>query len=275
MSEPLRTERPGFGQGPVLTLRGITKTFLTKKHELAALGPVDFEEGEGEFVCIVGPSGCGKSTLLSIVAGLEKPDTGEAVFEGRPIRRAEPDRIVLFQELALFPWLTVLGNVEFGLRLKGVRRRQRREIARRHLKMVRLRAFENSFVHELSGGMKQRAALARALSIEPRMLLMDEPFGALDAQTRDVLLLELQDLWARTGKTILFITHNVFEAVCLGDRVITMTRRPGRIKSTFHIRLPRPRRIEDQAVIELAARVREDLRTEMDEEQDLEREGGL
>ncbi|MGH9866592.1 MAG: ABC transporter ATP-binding protein [Candidatus Polarisedimenticolia bacterium] len=270
MSEPLEVERPGPGQAPVLSLRGITRTFLTKNQELAALGPIDFEESEGEFVCIVGPSGCGKTTLLSIVAGLETPDTGQALFEGRPIRRAEPSRIVLFQDLALFPWLTVLGNVEFGLRLKGVRRRERHEIARRHLKMVRLRAFENSFVHELSGGMKQRAALARALAIEPRMLLMDEPFGALDAQTRDVLLLELQDLWARTGKTILFITHNVFEAVCLGDRVITMTRRPGRIKSTFHIPLPRPRRIEDDAVLDLAARVRDDLRTEMDEDQELQ-----
>jgi NitT/TauT family transport system ATP-binding protein len=250
----------------VLTLHGITKAFLTKQHELAALGPVDLEESEGEFVCIVGPSGCGKSTLLSIVAGLETPDTGEAVFEGRPIRRAEPDRIVLFQELALFPWLTVLGNVEFGLRLKGVPRRARREIARDHIKMVRLRGFEHSFVHELSGGMKQRAALARALAIQPRMLLMDEPFGALDAQTRDVLLLEIQELWARTGKTILFITHNVFEAVCLGDRVITMTRRPGRIKNTFPVRLPRPRRIEDDAVLALAAQVRDDLRTEMEEE---------
>jgi NitT/TauT family transport system ATP-binding protein len=249
----------------VLRINGVSKTFLTKQHELAALGPIDLGAREGEFVCIVGPSGCGKSTLLMIVAGLESPDTGEVVFDGRRVQGPGPERLVLFQDLGLFPWLTVLGNVEFGLRLKGVRRAERKEIARRHLRMVRLEAFEHAALHELSGGMKQRAALARALAIEPRMLLMDEPFGALDAQTRDMLLIELQELWARTGKTVFFVTHNVYEAACLGDRVITMTRRPGRVKGTFHVTLPRPRRVEDAGVTALAARIREDLRGEQDE----------
>jgi NitT/TauT family transport system ATP-binding protein len=255
-------ESPGT---QVLQIRGVTKTFLTKQHELAALGPIDLDAREGEFVCIVGPSGCGKSTLLAIVAGLEAPDTGEVIFDGRRVAGPGPDRLVLFQDLGLFPWLTVMGNVEFGLRLKGVPRSQRREIARRHLRLVRLGAFENASLHELSGGMKQRAALARALAIEPRMLLMDEPFGALDAQTRDMLHLELQELWARTRKTVFFVTHNVYEAACLGDRVITMTRRPGRVKGIFQAGFPRPRRIEDPDVAALAGRIREDLRGELDE----------
>ena len=251
--------------GEVLRINGVTKTFLTKQHDLAALGPIDLDAREREFVCIVGPSGCGKSTLLSIVAGLESPDTGEVMFDGRRVEGPGPERLVLFQELGLFPWLTVLGNVEFGLRLKGVPRAQRREIARRHIRMVRLAGFEHAALHELSGGMKQRAALARALAIEPRMLLMDEPFGALDAQSRDVLHIELQELWARTHKTVIFVTHNVNEAACLGDRVITMTRRPGRVKGMVHVNLPRPRRMEDPDVTALAVRIREDLRGEMEE----------
>ena len=251
--------------GTVLRLQGVTKTFMTREHHLAALGPIDIHAEEGEFVCIVGPSGCGKSTLLMIIAGLETPDRGDVLFDGREVHGPGPDRVVLFQELALFPWLTVRGNIEFGLRLRKVPRSVRREIADRHLRMVQLTAFEHAAVHQLSGGMKQRAALARALAIEPRMLLMDEPFGALDAQTRDRLQIELQELWARTRKTVLFITHNVFEAACLGDRVITMTRRPGRVKSMFSVSLPRPRRIEDPAVAEMAARIREDLRGELDD----------
>jgi len=251
--------------GTVLRLEGVTKTFMTRAHDRAALGPIDVHADEGEFVCIVGPSGCGKSTLLMIIAGLEVPDRGNVLFDGREVHGPGPERVVLFQELGLFPWLTVRGNVEFGLRLRKVPRAVRREIADRHLRMVQLTAFEHAPVHQLSGGMKQRAALARALAIEPRMLLMDEPFGALDAQTRDRLHIELQELWARTRKTVIFITHNVFEAACLGDRVITMTRRPGRLKSMFRVTLPRPRRIEDAAVAEMAARIREDLRGELED----------
>jgi NitT/TauT family transport system ATP-binding protein len=257
-------EAPSSGSA-VLRIQGVTRTFLTRQHELAALGPIDLEAREGEFVCIVGPSGCGKSTLLAIVAGLETPDTGEVIFDGRRVQGPGPDRLVLFQDLGLFPWLTVMGNIEFGLRLKKVPRARRQEIARRHLRLVRLGAFEHASLHELSGGMKQRAALARALAIEPRMLLMDEPFGALDAQTRDMLHMELQELWARTRKTVFFVTHNVYEAACLGDRVITMTRRPGRVKGVFRADFPRPRRIEDPDVAALAGRIREELRGELDE----------
>ncbi|HKY34211.1 MAG TPA: ABC transporter ATP-binding protein [Candidatus Polarisedimenticolia bacterium] len=263
------TRPEGASDASLVSVDRVSKTFLTKDHEVAALGPLDIRVREGEFLCILGPSGCGKTTLLSIIAGLETPDSGQVRFDGRPVAGPGPERIVLFQELGLFPWLTVLGNVEFGLRLRGIRRNERREMARRHLKMVRLSTFERSYVHELSGGMKQRAALARALAIDPRLLLMDEPFGALDAQTREVLHLELQDLWERTGKTVIFVTHNVEEAACLGDRVITMTRRPGRIKGTFDIRLQRPRRVEDPEVAAVAARIRHDLRGELDEAEGL------
>ncbi len=249
-----------------LEARNLTKSFRTRNGLLAALGPIDLTVSDGEFICIVGPSGCGKSTLLNIVAGLDRPDSGEILFAGQPITGPGPDRLVLFQELGLFPWLTVLGNVEFGLKLRGVDRTARRDSAQRWLRMVHLSGFQNASVHELSGGMKQRAALARALAMEPRMLLMDEPFGALDAQTRDMLHHELQQLWLETRRTVFFVTHNVYEAACLGDRVITFTRRPGRIKGQFVIDLPRPRRIENPEVTAFAARIRDDLRGEMEHE---------
>jgi len=257
---------PITGTAAALDARGLVKTFHTRGGRLAALGPIDLQVRDGEFICIVGPSGCGKTTLLNMVAGLDRPDAGEILSAGAPITGPGPDRLVLFQELGLFPWLTVLGNVEFGLRLRGVARKTRREAAQRYLKMVHLGGFEHASVHELSGGMKQRAALARALAMEPRMLLMDEPFGALDAQTRDMLHHELQQLWSETRKTVFFVTHNVYEAACLGDRVITLTKRPGRIKGEFSIDLPRPRRIENPQVTTLAARIRDDLRGEMEHE---------
>jgi len=258
-------------QGPKLTVRGVEKTFLSRLGSVSALGPIDVDIREGEFVCVVGPSGCGKTTLLNIVAGLEEPEVGEVCFDGKPIRGPGPDRIVLFQDLGLFPWMTVLGNVEFGLRLRGVRGKERRRSAIHYLRMVHLSGFQGSYVHELSGGMKQRVALARALAMDPVMLLMDEPFAALDAQTRDMLHQELQEIWSRTRKTILFVTHNVREAACLADRIITMTRRPGRIKREFHVDIPRPRQIEDPDVGCLAAQVREDLRDEIEAVLDEER----
>jgi NitT/TauT family transport system ATP-binding protein len=250
--------------GPKLRLRGVERTFRTGRGATAALGPLDLDVREGEFVCCVGPSGCGKTTLLNLVAGLEAPDRGEVIFDGRPVTGPGPDRIVIFQELGLFPWMTVLGNVEFGLKLRGVAAAERRERALRQLRLVHLTGFEQARVHELSGGMKQRVALARALAMDPVMLLMDEPFAALDAQTRDLLHQELQELWARTGTTILFVTHNVREAACLADRVVTFTVRPGRIKREFAVDAPRPRHIEDPAVGRLAVELREDLREEIE-----------
>src|SRR3970282_2101397 len=192
---------------------------------------------EGEFLCMVGPSGCGKSTLLNIMAGLDRPSSGTIWVDGQPMQATQQGHILIFQELGLFPWLSVRENVEFGLRMKGVAERERRERAREYIRLVHLSRFENSYIHELSGGMKQRVALARALALKPDVLLMDEPFAALDAQTRDRLHEELERLWQETNSTIVFVTHNMREAVRLGDRVILLTFRPGRIKSAFFVEL--------------------------------------
>jgi NitT/TauT family transport system ATP-binding protein len=246
-------------EAPLLDLRGVTKRFQTSRTNTLALDSVNLAAMPGEFLCIVGPSGCGKSTLLNIIAGLDGGYEGTATFDGHPIVGPGPERVVVFQEPALFPWLNVRANAEFGLKLKGVNGAARREVVDRYLDLVNLRKFERAFIHELSGGMRQRAQLARALAVEPRMLLMDEPFAALDAQTRDVLQQELQEIWARTGTTILFVTHNVREAVILADRVFVMTPSPGRLKREIPVDLPRPRAPESHSVVDLARLVRSEL----------------
>jgi NitT/TauT family transport system ATP-binding protein len=239
-----------------LRLRDISRAFPTPRGALLALENINLEVREGEFLCVVGPSGCGKSTLLNLMAGLDQPTHGEIWLNGRRIEGPGTDRALIFQELGLFPWLTVQENVEFGLRMQGVAKQDRRARSQQYLRLVHLARFETSYVHQLSGGMKQRVALARSLATEPDVLLMDEPFAALDAQTRDLLHEELARIWAETGKTIVFVTHNVREAVRLGSRVIVLTFRPGRIKSQFSITLPRPRHLEDP---ELALTAREVL----------------
>jgi NitT/TauT family transport system ATP-binding protein len=243
----------------LLVLRGISKRFRTKRQDTLALDDVSLEVRPREFICIVGPSGCGKSTLLNIAAGIDTDYEGETLFEGTRVRGTARERAVVFQEPALFPWLNVRANVEFGLKLRGVPKKQRREVVDRQLALVHLDQFQRAYVHELSGGMKQRAQLARALAVEPHMLLMDEPFAALDAQTRDDLQIELQSVWARIGTTVLFVTHNVREAVILGDRVVVMSPSPGRIKRIIDIPLERPRTPDDHAVADLAAQVRLEL----------------
>jgi NitT/TauT family transport system ATP-binding protein len=243
----------------LLELSGVSRRFRTKRHDTTALDNVSLTVNRGEFVCIVGPSGCGKSTLLNIVAGLDNPDGGRAVFDGRTINRPSADRIVVFQEPALYPWLNVSANVELGLKMAGKGRKERKELVARCIELVNLKRFAKAYMHELSGGMRQRVQLARALAVEPRMLLMDEPFAALDAQTRDVLQQELQEIWARTGATVLFVTHNVREAAILGDRVFVMTPAPGQIKREIAIDLPRPRAPESHSVVDLAARIRVEL----------------
>jgi NitT/TauT family transport system ATP-binding protein len=248
--------------GELLALSGVSRHFRTSRHETLALERVTLSIREGEFVCIVGPSGCGKSTLLNIAAGHDHPDEGEARFDGRPIRKPGRERMVVFQEPALYPWLNVRANVELGLKIAGRKRAERIRLVDRYLALVNLRKFERAYIHELSGGMKQRAQLARALAVEPRMLLMDEPFAALDAQTRDTLQQELQEICARTNATVFFVTHNVREAVILGDRVIVMTPAPGRLKTAIPIDLPRPRGPDSHAVVDLAARVRAELQHE-------------
>src|SRR3954447_13181638 len=217
-----------------LAVEGVSKTFRTRQTIVHALDDITLNVRPGEFVCMAGPSGCGKSTLLDIIAGLTKPDQGRVTADGLPVTGPGRHRLVMFQEPALFPWLDVLGNVLFGLKLvPGLTRRQRVEIALDYLRLVKLERFARSNVHELSGGMRQRVALARALAPDPRVLLMDEPFSSLDALTREQLYDDLQEIWQSRRKTILLVTHNVREAVCLGDRVVLLSTNPGRIHDVF------------------------------------------
>jgi len=233
-----------------LVVDGVSKSFKTQRQTVQALDNVSLNVREGEFLCLVGPSGCGKSTLLNIIAGLDSPDTGQVLADGKPVRAAGQERMMMFQESALFPWLDVTGNVLFGLKLKPkLTRKERREVAEFYLKLVGLEKFYDANIHELSGGMKQRVALARALAPNPRVLLMDEPFAALDAMTREQLYGDIQAIWQKRRKTIVFVTHNVREAACLGDRVVLFSPHPGRIQEQFTIDLPRPRDIN---TVELA-----------------------
>lgn len=244
-----------------LVLRGVGKSYAQDGGAVRALDAIDLEVAEGEFVCLVGPSGCGKSTLLALVAGLERPDQGEVLADGRPVTGPGRDRVVMFQDHALFPWKDVRRNVEFGLRWKpGLPRAARREVAEFYLRMVGLERFASAWVHELSGGMRQRVALARCLAPNPRVLLMDEPFAALDAMTRERLYGDLQEIWAARRKTIVLVTHNVREALTLGDRIVLMTPRPGRIHAEHRNDLPRPRDINAKDLAERAAALTARLR---------------
>jgi NitT/TauT family transport system ATP-binding protein len=242
-------------KGIPLKVEGISKVFTGRAGIVEALLPVNVEIQAGEFICLLGPSGCGKSTLLSIIAGLELPSTGRILANGDPIRGTGTDRVLLFQEAALFPWLDVQHNVEFGLRQAGIGKHEREATARHFIDLVHLHGFERSYVHQLSGGMRQRVAIARALALNPAVLLMDEPFGALDAFTRDSLHAELETIWAQTRKTVVFVTHNVREAVALGDRVLVFAPRPGRIVREFRIDLPRPRSLESHEVVDQTAEI--------------------
>lgn len=210
---------------------------------LAALSGVDFDVHDGEFLCIVGPSGCGKSSFLQMVAGLEPVSEGSLRIDGRAVQGPGADRGMVFQSYALFPWRTVLGNIEFGLELKPLSSRKRREIALHCAHMVGLRGFEDAYPRQLSGGMKQRVGIARALANDPEVLLMDEPFAAVDAQTREMLQEEVLSIWRDAKRTVLFVTHSVQEAVFLGSRIVVMTARPGRVKTIIEIDLPHPRDI--------------------------------
>jgi sulfonate transport system ATP-binding protein len=241
--------------GIPLRIAGVSKTFDGRTQTVEALRSVDLEVAAGEFVCLLGPSGCGKSTLLSIVAGLEAASSGTIWVDGREVHGPSTQLVLLFQEAALFPWLDVQGNVEFGLRQAGMPTRERVARARHFIELVHLKGFEHSYIHQLSGGMRQRVAIARALAIDPAVLLMDEPFGALDALTRDRLHAELESIWAATHKTVLFVTHNVREAAALGDRVLVFSPRPGRIVREFRIDLPRPRSLEDHALVDESAKI--------------------
>ena len=249
---------------PKVALDAISLSYKTTSGErLLALDKINLEVRPGEFLCIVGPSGCGKSTLLHLIAGLHPQTSGKVVVDGTPVNGPGTDRILIFQELGLFPWLTVGGNVEFGMKMKNVSKAEREEKVQYYLRLVHLSKFRDSYIHQLSGGMRQRVALARALATEPDVLLMDEPFAALDAQTRDLLHDELERIWAETGRTIIFVTHNVREAVRLGDRVALLTFRPGRVKQEFSVNLPRPRHMEQPDVARTSGDILNCLRDEI------------
>lgn len=240
----------------------ISLQHVTKQYQhTVALEDITFDVGDEEFVCLLGASGCGKSTLLNIIAGLDFPTQGLALLNDEPITGPGSDRVLILQEAALFPWLTVLGNVLFGLNLKPeLTASERREIAMDYLELVGLQKFAHAYVHELSGGMKSRLALVRGLAVNPKVLLMDEPFAALDALAREQIYEDIQRIWKQHKKTILFVTHNVSEAVCLGDRVIVFSPSPGRNKAEFRIDLPRSRDIRSLEVAKLSHEITNELR---------------
>ncbi|HVM30242.1 MAG TPA: ABC transporter ATP-binding protein [Candidatus Limnocylindrales bacterium] len=256
VSRPLSTQLPAAVPArTVLSIRGVRKTYGPVGNRVLALEGISLDVRRGEFLCLVGASGCGKSTLLNLITELDRPSGGEIVIDGRPS--------LLFQEAALFPWLTAAGNVQLPMKLAKVPRHRRDQQVERLLDLVHLSDFGDKLPHELSGGMRQRVAVARALAQDADILLMDEPFGSLDAMTRDLLHDELERIWRETGVTVLFVTHDVREAVRLGDRIVVLTSRPGRVADEFVVDLPRPRNIASAEVGALAASVTERLRAEV------------
>ncbi|PAD70392.1 ABC transporter ATP-binding protein [Bacillus sp. 7586-K] len=265
-----------------IKIEDVTKSFSVKRgkgtdHQVfSAVSNVNLEIKTGEFMVLVGPSGCGKSTLLDLLSGLTTPTKGSIKLDGKPITGPALDRGIVFQQYALFPWLTALGNVTFGLEEKGYNKKQQLDIAKEYIALVGLEGFEDRYPHELSGGMKQRIAIARSLAYNPEVLLMDEPFAALDAQTRETLQSELLRIWKKTGKTILFITHGIDEAVYLGQRVAVMTSRPGKIKEVIDIPLNALESKEDiRTQPDFGAyrqRIWSLLHTEVDKAQELEKQ---
>jgi NitT/TauT family transport system ATP-binding protein len=225
-----------------------------------ALKNINIDIHAGEFVCLLGASGCGKSTLLYALAGHFAPSGGHIAIDGRPVEGPSPQRLLMFQEPALFPWLTVKQNLKFALRAKGLSRRECERLASDYITLVHLEGFGDALPHQLSGGMRMRVSLARALSMDPSVLLMDEPFAPLDAQTRAHMHQLLQTIWMKTRKTVVFVTHNVREALVLGDRVVVMASRPGRILRDLEVRLPRPRDPDDEKLVEMSRQIREELR---------------
>ncbi|MDU2240865.1 MAG: ABC transporter ATP-binding protein [Paenibacillus sp.] len=251
--------------GNRLSIENVAKDFMSKNGPVAALQETSLVVSEGEFVTILGPSGCGKSTLLRIIGGLEQATSGRVAFKGKVLSGPGSDRGMVFQSYTLFPWLTVQDNISFGLELKGAGKKQRAEIAHYYLELIGLEGFENHYPIQLSGGMKQRVAIARALANDPEILLMDEPFGALDAQTRLIMQEVLLKAWEGSRKTILFVTHDVDESVFLGDTVYVMTARPGKIKKMMHVPFERPRRYElkhTKAFFEMTQELLDQIREE-------------
>ncbi|MCE5296076.1 MAG: ABC transporter ATP-binding protein [Euryarchaeota archaeon] len=246
----------------ILQITNLRKQFPKENGSLVAIDDFNLEVEEGEFVCILGPSGCGKTTLLRMIAGLDKPTSGSIKLKGKEIANTGPDRGMVFQEFALFPWRSVRKNIEFGLEIKNMPAAERHKISDKYIELVGLKGFEDSHPYELSGGMKQRVGIARALANNPSILLMDEPFGALDAQTRNQMQKELLRVWEETRKTVVFITHSVDEAVFLADRVVVLTSRPSKIKEIFKIEHERPRDRADPSFLALRKKILSELESE-------------
>lgn len=261
-----------FDSSEVIRVTNVSHSFWDPRSRTttAVLDKLTFAVQKGEFVCMIGPSGCGKTTMLNMIAGFIKPTSGSIVCEGMPIEAPGPDRAMVFQEYALFPWLTVSANIEFGPLMAKVSKGKRHEIAKKYIDLTGLSGFENKYPREISGGMKQRVGLARALAVDPKMMLLDEPFGALDAQTRRVMQRELSRIIEQTGKTVFFITHSIEEAIFLGDRIILLSARPGRILMNEKVNLPRPRSKEDDGYSELYTRIDDIITREVN--QSLEQE---
>ena len=239
---------------------------ISKRYDtgLLALDNINLEIGEHEFVCILGPSGCGKSTLLNIIAGLDNSSDGTVIVDGNKINGPSNDRVMMFQGPSLFPWLTVIENIKFGLKLKKLPKFEQDIIADKFLKLIKLEEFKDYNVHQLSGGMQQRVTLARALAIESPYILMDEPFSSLDKQTINILREELELLWRNMKNTIVYVTHSVEEAIFFSDRIIMLSANPGRIKKIFNINLPRPRKVDDDEVVHLRSMILKELRYEVE-----------
>ena len=254
---------------PIISIKGVRKEFREDNRQVLALDGIDLDIYPGEFTVLIGPSGSGKSTLLYLLAAFEKPTDGLILLDGSPIRKPGPDRGFVFQDYALFPWKTVLGNVMYGLVNNGWKKKDAQERAMEFVDLVHLNGFENAYPHTLSGGMKQRVGIARALAYEPKVLLMDEPFGALDAQTRKHMQRELVGIWEKTHKTVVFVTHSVIEAVYLADRIVVMTARPGKIKGSVTVDVSRPRDYTEDAYLH----VREEVLALLEEEVEKSMEG--
>ena len=271
------TPRPTAGAPPGATkveARGLRKVFSSRRGAVTAIDRVDFSASAGEFISIVGPSGCGKSTFLYIVGGFIDATEGTVMVDGSAVTKPDPSRGIVFQEFVLFPWKTVMGNITYGLAQRGVPRSERSERARRLIDTVKLTGFERHYPKELSGGMKQRVALARTLIMDPDILLMDEPFGAIDAQTRAVMQSELIQIWERTKKTVLFVTHSVEEALYLSDKVYVLSSRPARVKEVIDVDLPRPRDPEEIVGTEAYGRLHRRIWGLLQEEQRTDGDGG-
>jgi NitT/TauT family transport system ATP-binding protein len=254
-----------------IEIKNINKTF-EGGHIVVALENLNININDNEFAVVLGPSGCGKSTLLYLLAGFEKPTSGKILLDGLQIKKPGPNRGFVFQDFALYPWKTVLKNIAFGLELKDVSKKEAAEKSMEYIRMVGLEGFEHAYPHTLSGGMKQRVGIARALVYDPEVLLMDEPFGALDAQTRKQMQMELEKIWEKTKKTVVFVTHSVIEAVFLADRIFVMTARPGKLKGIVEVNLPRPRDYTDENFLKVREKVLELLESEVEKSMHQEQE---